>query len=259
MSFVITLFPSNLHWPTFDKSWPLKRQAKPNRNVAFAATNHSLEHFDMGYQGCSSFQYFDFPMSSAMQVSVPVRQAEFLAGRLCAHQLLFDFAVHHDYLASDTEQNPIWPKSIVGSIAHSFPYSLAMIANAKDYLSIGLAMEAIISPELADNLGQSVLTPDERQNLDTPLDETVLSLIYCLKQSVFKALFSQCHHPLYFEDVRVTNIDWDKGEAHLCLNRDVSKAWQKGEMLKAQFDFYHTKVIALTLLSKSNYRVLIGD
>lgn len=253
MSLVITRFPSNLHWPTFDKSWPLKRGIKPNRKVAFASTNHSIEHFDMGYQGRASFQYFDFPMSSAMHVSVPVKQAEFLAGRLCAHQLLFDFAVHHEYLDSDAEQSPIWPKSVVGSIAHSFPYSLAMLANAKDYRSIGLAMVPIISSELAANLGQSVLTHDERQFLDPPLDVTVLSLIYCLKQSVFKALSSQVPCHLYFDDAKVTNINWEVGEASLVLNRNLSRDWKKGELLKVQFDFYQAKVIALTLLSKANY------
>lgn len=250
MEVVVKALPSNFFWPKFDKSWPLKASIEPSKKVAFAAANYSSGHFEKGYQGDDAFAYFNFPICHLMQVSVPKRQAEFIAGRLCAHQLLFDFAVHHDYLEGDANNRIVWPKGIVGCISQSYPYAVTMIGKARDYQSIGLDLGVKISAELCHNLSQSLLTAEERLRFKSDLNEKMLSVIFSLKKSVFKALGPLTLCDTYFEDIQLTAIDWNKGEAHLVLNRELSLHWYKGRSLLTQFDFYQGKVISLTLIQK---------
>lgn len=248
MELVNKALSDQLLWPRFDKHWPFLRGQILHKKVAFAATNYSPGLFEMGYQGEKSFRYFNFPLSPAIQVSQPEKQAAFLAGRLCAHQLLFDFAVHHDYLESDVQSRPIWPKSVVGAIAHSYPYSLAVLANAKDYLSIGLAIKGVIRADLKSHLEQGILSEEEKRVVGYSIE--TLTLIYCVKSSFIHALSPLIKGNVYFDDVKVVEIDWQNGEAKLELNRDLTNLWAKGERLEAQFDYYQAKLISMIVVPK---------
>ncbi|KJZ11547.1 hypothetical protein TW85_17160 [Marinomonas sp. S3726] len=248
------MLASNLFWPRFDKTWPLKRSQEPSKKIAFAATNFSLEHFHKAYQGKDTFSYFDFPLNHLWQKMTQTRQAEYLAGRLCAHQLLFDFAVHHEYLESDDKNVPIWPKGIIGSIAHCYPYALVMIAKSKDYQSIGVSIVARAESRaefaLSSNTAFGVLTQAERLRFATHLDELTLALIYSVKKSVIKALSPLILSYLYFDDMSVIAIDWLQGSAELSLERDLGGQWVRGQSFSVQFDFYHSKVISMLALPR---------
>ena len=242
--------PSNYYWPKFDKSWPFSRGNASSKKVAFAATNFSFDAFEKGYQGSESFHYFNFPIDHLMQLSEPRSQAEFIASRLCAHQLLFDFAVHHDFLESDANNAPIWPKGIVGGISHCYPYVVAMIGKAKDYQAIGVDLSSKISAELCANVSQSILTDDERLRFPDFLNEQRLRTIFSLKKCFQKAFceLALCH--IYFEDIQVTQLDMQNGEAQLELNKDLSYGWKKGSRVIAEIDFYASQVISLILVPK---------
>lgn len=254
MGMLTKRLPAKLFWPKFDKTWPLKRSEEPRKKIAFAATNFSVERFQKAYQGKDSFSYFDIPASCLNQQMNQKRQAEYIAGRLCAHQLLFDFAVHHAHLENDDKKMPVWPKGIIGSVAHCYPYAVVMIAKSKDYQSIGVSIvsrtESRTEFSLSSNAAYGVLTQAEILRFATHLDEITLALICSIKKSFIKATSPLILSYLYFDDVNVVAIDWIQGNAELVIERDLGGQWRKGQSFMVQFDFYHSKVISMLALPR---------
>ncbi|UYP31734.1 4'-phosphopantetheinyl transferase superfamily protein [Pseudomonas sp. Z8(2022)] len=174
------------------------------------------------------------------------RQAEYLAGRLCAREALRRLTGQASVPAVGEDRAPQWPAGVVGSITHGDNWAAALVAPASRWRTLGLDVERLLPAERARRLQGEILTAAELQRLQG-LDEEAraarISLTFSLKESLFKALYPLTLTRFYFQDAELLEIDQDN--ARLCLLTDLHADWRSGAELDGQFTLFDNKVLSL--------------
>jgi 4'-phosphopantetheinyl transferase EntD len=162
-----------------------------------------------------------FPEEQALLArAVDKRRREFATARSCARRALADLGVAPAPILRGERGAPQWPPGIVGSITHCAGYRAAAVARADDIVTIGLDAEP--NGALPDGVLDVVSLPDERARLrdlaaaapGTSWDR----LLFCAKETVYKAWFPLAGRWLGFEDADITiNATEGTFEAHLLV------------------------------------------
>lgn len=174
------------------------------------------------------------------------RQAEYLAGRLCARQALLQLTGAASVPAVGADRAPCWPAGVVGSITHGDGWAAAVVASASDYQGLGLDVETWLSHERAERLAAQLLTSAELQRLEQlPESQRAaqISLSFSLKESLFKALYPLVQQRFYFHDAEVLSAA--DGRAELQLLRDLGPHWPAGSRCQGQFADLGAQVLSL--------------
>ena len=133
------------------------------------------------------------------------RQLEFSTGRYCAKTALADFGIEDFPILRNEHREPLWPNGFVGSISHCRDICGAVIAKNSDFRSIGFDIENI--KPLRQDITRHICTNQEltwlAQTTAYPYD-TLVILLFSLKESVFKCVFPQHKIQLGFKDVTIT-------------------------------------------------------
>lgn len=190
--------------------------------------------FDPKRLAADDFQRAGIAQSPSLQRSVAKRQAEYLAGRVCARAALQRLD-GRDYVPdSHEDRSPVWPAGIRGSITHGQGWAAAVVAHEGACQGIGLDQESLLDDERAERLAGEILTADELQRLDRSRIGLGVTLTFSLKESLFKALYPLTLKRFYFEHAEV--LEWDAaGHARLRLLTDLSSEWHHGRELDGQF------------------------
>jgi len=192
--------------------------------------------FDPQALSDQAFVQAGIPAPANIQRAVAKRQTEFLAGRLCARSALHSHNGQAEHPGQDTDGAPLWPAGLCGSITHSKGLAAAVVASRQQFLGIGLDAEVLMSATRAQRLAAQILCPDELQRL-TCLPETehawLVSLTFCSKESLFKALYPLVGQRFYFQDAELLECRAD-GRLQLRLLRDLSPEWPKDSLLSGQ-------------------------
>jgi 4'-phosphopantetheinyl transferase EntD len=128
--------------------------------------------------------------AKAISNALTKRQQEFAAGRACAHEALASFGIHDFPLINDSDGVPVWPKGIVGSVAHCSGYCAVAIARNDQLLGLGLDVEPILP--LEEELRCTICSERERhwiENEAPPNSFDWYKLFFCAKESSFKAVY----------------------------------------------------------------------
>lgn len=170
--------------------------------------------------------------------AVAKRQAEYLAGRLCAREALRSLSGSAAVPGHRSEdRGPAWPIGWVGAITHSHGWAAAVVGSAGDYLGLGLDAETLLEPDKALRLADQILTPAERERLQ-PLDEEqqafAITLAFSAKESLFKALHPQVGKMFFFQDAEILAMD-PSGTFDIRLLTDLSPRWSLGSRLRGHF------------------------
>jgi enterobactin synthetase component D len=181
--------------------------------------------------------------------SVAKRQAEFLAGRLCARESLARLGLPGHSLAIGEDRAPLWPAGMVGAITHGNGWAAAIAAPAREQQGLGLDVEALLEPARAQRLAGEILVPAELHRLPTPLAQAALAvtLTFSLKESLFKALYPLVGQRFYFEAAELLTWSMD-GQARLRLLADLGPEWPAGTELKGQFSVQGSRLLSLVSL-----------
>ncbi len=176
------------------------------------------------------------------------RQAEFLAGRLCARHALHGLNGVPDSPATlEGRRAPQWPLGCVGSITHSDGWAGALVAKQRAYLGVGVDVERLLDPAEALRLGKDILTAGEWQRLHQLSPSCVglaVTLTFSLKESLFKALYPLVEQDFYFEHAELAA--WDgAGAARMRLLCDLGPHWQAGRELHGQFCQHQGRILSL--------------
>ncbi|MFB4393015.1 MULTISPECIES: 4'-phosphopantetheinyl transferase [unclassified Pseudomonas] len=190
--------------------------------------------FDPARLADDDFQRAGIAQSPSLQRSVAKRQAEYLAGRVCARAAL-QHLDGRDYVpATHEDRSPIWPAGIRGSITHGQGWAAAVVASTDRCGGLGLDQETLLDAERAERLAGEILTPAELQRLDPAQVGLAVTLTFSLKESLFKALYPITLKRFYFEHAEV--LEWSAdGQARLRLLTDLSAQWHNGRELQGQF------------------------
>lgn len=180
---------------------------------------------------------------ASIQRSVAKRQAEFLAGRVCARAALLAL----DGLARVPEMGedraPVWPGHVSGSITHGNGWAAAVVAYKAQWRGLGLDVETLMKATRAERLAGEILTPAELGRLRGDVGLAV-TLTFSLKEALFKALYPLVGQRFYFEHAEVVHWQAD-GHARLRLLTDLSDEFQHGAELNGQFSLQGEHLLSL--------------
>lgn len=225
--------------PTLTTHWPLPQ--------ALAHVVLVSSPFDPKKLADGDFQRCLIEPPASIQRSVAKRQAEFLAGRLCAREAmrLLDGRRHVPLIGDD--RAPVWPQDLCGSITHSTGWAAAIVTSKQHWRGLGMDVEQVMSSERASRLAGEILTADEMQRMaDGPEHQVALrvTLTFSLKEALFKALYPIMLKRFYFEHAEL--LEWsDTGHARLRLKIDLSEEWHSGKVLDAQFSVQDGQLLSL--------------
>ena len=190
-------------------------------------------------------------MPASIQRSVAKRQAEFLAGRLCARAALLHLDGTCATPAIGEDRAPVWPAHIAGAITHSNGRAGAVVALKSEWQGLGIDLENLLSDERARRLVKEILTPGEQRRMAEGCDEDValvVTLTFSIKESLFKALFPLVGQRFYFEHAEV--LSWSKdGHVRLRLPTDLSTEWHHGKEIEGQFAVYEGQLLSLVAIA----------
>lgn len=225
--------------PVLDTHWPLPQTVPGVVLVSGAFNPHHLADGD--FQRC----LIESPAS--IQRSVAKRQAEFLAGRLCARKALQQLDGRHYVPSIGEDRAPVWPTDVRGSITHSHGWAAAIVGHQQQWRGLGLDMEPLLDHDRAQRLAGEILTDDELQRMAAGPDAQIallVTLTFSVKESLFKAIYPLVQKRFYFKDAQV--LEWsDSGSARLRLQIDLSSEWRNGTELDAQFRVDNGKLLSL--------------
>lgn len=204
-------------------------------------------HFDRQRLQPGDFQLSQVLAPENIQRAVAKRQAECLAGRLCARAALQASGGDAVVPGTDDERAPVWPQGFCGSITHGDGWAAAVVAHASAWRGLGLDVESRLDTPRAQRLATEILTPDELSRLDPEQAALQVTLTFSLKESLFKALFPLVRQRFYFEHAEL--IHWSAGgRARLRLLADLSAEWHCGKEIDGQFSLLGTRLLSLVAI-----------
>lgn len=216
--------------------WPLPRPVPGAVLVSCA--------FDPTQLASDDFARAGIEQTPNLQRSVAKRQAEYLAGRVCARAALQRLDGRQYIPGTHEDRSPIWPAGISGSITHGKGWAAAVVARASDCQGIGLDQETLLSQDRAERLAREILTEAELQRMDRGQIDLTVTLTFSLKESLFKALYPIVQQRFYFEHAEV--LEWSAdGQARLRLLTDLSPQWHSGRELLGQFCLQDDQLLTL--------------
>ena len=183
---------------------------------------------------------------------VPKRQAEYLAGRLCAREALMRLTGTAAVPASGEDRAPQWPTGTLGSITHSSGWAAAIVTNSKEWSGLGLDIEQIMPVSRAERLLTEILTPAEQLRLASlPTEQRAqrISLTFSLKESLFKALYPLVLRRFYFHDAELLSVTADN-KVRMRLLIDLHADWPAGSELEGQFAEFEGYLLSLVSIAR---------
>ena len=222
-----------------DSHWPLP--------TVLADTVLLSTHFNPAQLLGDDFQRSAVIAPPSIQRSVAKRQAEFLAGRICARAALQQLEGLNVIPPIGEDRAPVWPAHICGSITHSTGRAAAIVANKRHWRGLGMDLENLLSHERAERLAGEILTPAEMQRMAARSQDQLallVTLTFSVKESLFKALYPIVQQRFYFEHAEV--LEWtEAGQVRLRLLTDLSSEWRNGSELEAQFGVQDGQLLSL--------------
>ncbi|WKC48776.1 4'-phosphopantetheinyl transferase family protein [Pseudomonas veronii] len=227
--------PLDAHWPLPD----------PLPGTVLRSTR-----FDPALLIAGDFQRSAVPPPASIQRSVAKRQAEFLAGRLCARAALQQLDNLDCVPAIGEDRAPVWPPHISGSITHSSGHAAAIVGHKAQWRGLGMDLENVLSLERAERLAGEILTADELQRMARlPREQhaQLVTLTFSAKESLFKALYPIVQKRFYFEHAEV--VEWSEhGQVRLRLLTELSGEWCHGKELVGQFAVDGEQLLSLVAI-----------
>jgi enterobactin synthetase component D / holo-[acyl-carrier protein] synthase len=134
------------------------------------------------------------------------RRREFGTVRWCARKALRQLGVPAVPILPNEDRAPRWPVGVVGSMTHCAGYRAAVVARSDALCGVGIDAEphAALPPAVLE----FVLRDEERARLPALADAGAAlhwdRIVFCAKESVYKAWFPLTGRWLDFEDVSIT-------------------------------------------------------
>ncbi len=201
--------------------------------------------FDLQHWHADLHQAWQLPLPAPLQSAVNKRKAEHLASRWLVQQRIAQLGIPHFILRNAPDRSPLWPAGIQASLSHT--HNVAVVAATREPLCVGVDIEQIMAEETADETAEMLMSAAEKQRLlAQPLPfAQAATLLFSLKESLYKALWPQLHQPMDFHQAEVVELDIKQGRAALRLCRDFDGRYTTKVLLQARFWLTGTRVITL--------------
>lgn len=181
-----------------------------------------------------SFALAGITPPASLSNAIAKRQTEYLAGRWCARAALATLGFT-GVPSLNADRSPCWPEGTIGSISHSHGQAEALVADSRQWLTVGVDIEQWMTTDTAHRVAPTLLTEQELahwQALPASQQATQLTRIFSAKESLFKALYPLTQTRFYFQDA---NSGESNEQTHLTLLRTLSAQWPQGSMVPFQW------------------------
>lgn len=206
-----------------------------------------LIHYDPTGFSQESFISEAITLPSTIARSVVKRQAEYFYGRLCAKFALNALNVTRCDVGTGRQREPVWPGHVVGSITHNHEFAAAVASSSYVFSGIGIDIEGTIEHEAIDAVLEISVSPRElaylRTGLFTLSFEELLTIVFSVKESFFKAVFSEVGHYFDFGAVTVKNICIETMQVTFEVNQLLSSRFMPGTSWIAYFRYFDPKTV----------------
>ncbi len=136
--------------------------------------------------------------------SVPERQQEFAAGRLCARRALEELGVADFPVVSQADRQPVWPAHVIGSITHTQGLCAAIVGRRS--LFAGLGVDSEVVGRVTAELRPRICGPEELAWIDSlPLTQHAgaSALVFAAKEAFYKCQSPMTGQWLGFHDLKI--------------------------------------------------------
>ncbi|OZG70445.1 hypothetical protein BTA51_26110 [Hahella sp. CCB-MM4] len=194
------------------------------------------------------YQHYGINFPPRIQSSVLKRQAEFLAGRVCAQSALQEFGYSRFDVIQGKTNDPIWPVGLSGSITHSNNYAAALVCKSHAYAGVGIDIEDNIEGSTREAMTQLVVNKDELCYLRSVTTSIVsldrlLTLVFSSKESFFKAAFSLVGRYFDFSAVHITEVDLIERTITLQIQEALCEELPVGSLVKAHYQLLNSSTL----------------
>lgn len=144
----------------------------------------------------------------AQTTKSPIRRTEFLRARRLVRQLTGSVGP----LRRSAAGEPLWPEGIRGSIAHKDGHIVVALTDEPAILGIGIDLEK--PSRMRFHLEERICTTGDSLLVDRLVAESGkdrlfwLTLVFGLKEAIFKCFFPVLQRSFFFHDAEVEAIDW---------------------------------------------------
>ncbi|WJG11198.1 4'-phosphopantetheinyl transferase superfamily protein [Aliiglaciecola sp. LCG003] len=216
------------------------------QSVVFYQCDFFVQHYQ---QHLFSLYQVDFP--SSLKNAVPKRQAEYLAGRYAAKQVLKNKGAIFTGVKIGADRSPVWPRGIIGSISHNHSTAVCAAAFTKEVQCLGIDLEDWISPSVVKEIKSGVVKPDEEKLLHASSlgFDKAFTLAFSAKESLFKALYPLVGYYFDFDAAQLIEINESENKLSMTLRKDLTPDLPAGTCLNGYYCWNAERV--LTLIEKS--------
>ncbi|WP_051559829.1 4'-phosphopantetheinyl transferase family protein [Marinobacterium jannaschii] len=186
--------------------------------------------FDPGLYRPGDEQCLGIELPEKLASALAKRRVEYIAGRCCARAALSAAGLADAVPGYNSDRSPHWPAGVQGSISHSD--GVAVAAVLRDAY-MGIDLETLVSADTAASVAGMILTPAEQLRYGARPDPLILTLIFSLKESFYKAAYPQVGRFFDFTVLSVTAIDPARQQISFRLEQSLSPALQAGLTLRA--------------------------
>jgi 4'-phosphopantetheinyl transferase EntD len=138
--------------------------------------------------------------------AVDKRRREFRTVRHCARQALRQLGLPPAPVLPGERGEPRWPSGVVGSMTHCGGYRAAALARSRDLRTLGIDAEP--HQPLPAGVLDVIALDEEQDNLSGLATSDSVTcwdrILFCAKETVYKAWFPLTHSWLGFADAAVT-------------------------------------------------------
>ncbi|WP_106477413.1 4'-phosphopantetheinyl transferase family protein [Phytohalomonas tamaricis] len=224
--------------------WPFAADA------FMAPADATLRHtrFELNAFQRDEFAHHAINFPVRLEQAVAKRQAEYLAGRVCAREALREYDRHDHELNTLPDRRPAWPDGTVGAITHSRDFAAALVADASRWVGVGIDAEHYLDVERAARLKGEILTDAElaMSAAFSPLQlARFVTLVFSAKESLYKTLYPLVGRSFYFHDAQLSAWDESCGSIEFELLVTLSPFWCAGARAKGLYAELEGQLLSL--------------
>jgi enterobactin synthetase component D len=202
-------------------------------------------------------RFAEISLPSSLDNALARRRIEFAAGRYCAREALRACAreVAHEAVNIGDEREPIWPRGVIGSIAHTRGIAAALVARDRDWRGVGIDIERAMDDAAVQRIGPKIVAARELEPLVVATgwrESEVLTLVFSAKESIYKALHREVRRYFGFHAARVERIDLAARTWRATIREPLTVNIAPGFVCEGRFAREHGVFITTMAVGKSS-------
>lgn len=166
-------------------------------------------------------QLFDSEQGVEFDGFSPQRKSEYSSGRRVAHEAL-KLLAGAPAAVTRNGRLPEWPAGYRGTISHSREIAIAMVASTSNCHGIGL--DVVQKNAVSAKVGARIMLAEEMLPPWRFSDTDWRAIVFCAKESVYKAVYPEIGEFLEFRDVEIKMNESDRSFTASTVEKGSSTA-----------------------------------